>query len=174
MHDFNLIVTSSRFREEEACEEMLDLLDSFGDRGAEAELTVIKGIILAKTTLDPLTVVERLKKLASDEPWEVRYVMRVVPIERVVPAELEDIQGAALDLSARIGQEDSFRVTVEKRHSVLHSREIIEYVAEAVKRKVDLKEPDWIVLVEIVGKDAGVSVVRKDGIFSSVVEKRGD
>ena len=38
MRDFNLIVTSSRFREEEACEEMLDLLDSFGDPSAEAEM----------------------------------------------------------------------------------------------------------------------------------------
>lgn len=174
MLDFNLIVTSSRFREEEACDEILDLLDSFGDQSAEAELTEIKGIILAKTALDPLAVVERLKKLASEEPWDIRYVMRVVPMERVVPAELEDIQGAALDLSARMGPEDSFRITVEKRHSALHSREIIEYVAEAVKHKVDLKEPDWIVLVEIVGKNAGVSVVRKDTVFSSVVEKRGD
>lgn len=174
MHDFNLIVTSSRFREEEACDEILDLLDSFGDQDAEAELTEIKGIILARTALDPLTVVEGLKKLASEEPWEIRYVMRVVPVERVMPAELEDIQGVALDLSARIGPEDSFRVTVEKRHSALHSMEIIEYVAGAVKRKVNLKDPDWIVLVEIVGKDAGVSVVRKDRVFSSVVEKRGD
>jgi tRNA acetyltransferase TAN1 len=173
MHDFNLIVTSSRFREEEACDEMLDLLGSFGDPSAEAEITEIRGIILAKTALDPLTVVERLKKLAADEPWDIRYVMRVVPIEKVVPAELEDIQGAASDLAARIGPEDSFRVTVEKRHSALHSMEIIEYVAEAVKRKVNLTDPDWVVLVEIVGKDAGVSVVRKDRIFSSVVEKRG-
>jgi tRNA acetyltransferase TAN1 len=172
MHDFNLIVTSSRFREEEACDEMLDLLDSFGDQSAEAERTEIRGIILAKTALDPLTVVEQLKKLASGEPWDIRYVMRVVPIERVVPAELEDIQGVASDLAARIGAEESFRVTVEKRHSALHSMEIIEYVAEAVKRKVNLKEPDWTVLIEIVGRDAGVSIVRKDRIFSSVVEKR--
>lgn len=174
MRDFNLIVTSSRFREEEACKEILDLLDSFGDESAEAEITEIKGIILAKTALDPLSVVERLKKLASDEPWEIRYVMRVVPIEKVVPAELEDIQGAASDLATRIGPDDSFRVTVEKRHSALHSMEIIEYIAEAVKREVNLTEPDWVILVEVAGKKAGVSVTRKDQIFSSVVEKRGD
>jgi tRNA acetyltransferase TAN1 len=173
MRDFNLIVSSSRFREEEACDEILDFLNSFGDAEPEAELTEIKGIIIAKTKLDPLQVVGKLKKLASDEPWEVRYVMRVMPVEKVIPAELEDIQGAVADLSTRIRSEDSFRVTVEKRHSVLHSIEIIEYIAEAVKRKVNLTEPDWIVLVEIIGKDAGVSIVRKDQIFSSVIEKRG-
>jgi tRNA acetyltransferase TAN1 len=173
MKDFNLIVSSSRFREEEACDEMLDLLESFGDPDAEAELTEIKGIILARTGLDQLQVIERLKKLASDEPWEIRYVMRVIPAQKVVPAELENIQGAAADLAARIGPNESFRVTVEKRHSALRSMEIIEYIAEAVKRRVNLKEPDWTVLVEIVGGEAGVSVVRKDQVFSSVVEKRG-
>lgn len=173
MKDFNLIVSSSRFREEEACDETLDLLESFGDPEAEAELTEIKGIILAKTRLDPLQVVERLKKLASDEPWEIRYVMRVIPVQKVVPAELEDIQGAVTDLAARIRPDESFRVTVEKRHSALHSMEIVEYVAEAVKRKVNLKESDWTVLVEIVGGDAGISLVRKDQVFSSVIEKRG-
>lgn len=172
MNDFNLLVSSSRFREEDACNEILDLLDSFGDQNAEAEITEVKGIILAKTALDPFEVVGNLKKLTADEPWEIRYVMRVMPIQKVVPAELEDIQGATAELAAHIGQADSFRVTVEKRHSPLHSIELIEYIAEAIKRKVDLTKPDWVVLVEIVGKNAGVSVVRQDQFFSSVVEKR--
>lgn len=172
MKDFNLIVSSSRFREEEACDEMLDLLDSFGDSEAEAELTEVKGIILALTRLDPLQVIERLKKLVSDEPWEVRYIMRVLPVEKTVPAELEDIQGAVSGLAERIGLQDSFRVTVEKRHSALRSVEVIEYVAEAVKRRVNLTEPNWIVLVEIIGDNAGISILKKDQIFSSIVEKR--
>ena len=174
MKDFNLIVSSSRFREEEACDEILDLLESFGDSEAEVELTEIKGIILAITKLDPLQVVDRLKKLAADEPWKIRYVMRVMPIEKVVPAELGDIQSAASILAARIKPEDSFRVTVEKRHSALHSIEIIESIAETVKRKVNLTEPDWIILVEIVGKKAGISVLGENQTFSSVIEKRGD
>lgn len=82
MNDFNLLVSSSRFREEDACNEILDLLDSFGDQNAEAEITEVKGIILAKTALDPLQVVSNLKKLTADEPWEVRYVMRVMPVQR--------------------------------------------------------------------------------------------
>ena len=173
MNDFNLIVSSSRFREEDACDEILDLLGSFGDPDAEAELTEVKGIILARTTLNPLELVEGLKKLAADEPWQVRYVMRVVPVEKVVLAELEDIQGAAADLAARIGPDESFRITVEKRHSALHTIELIEYIAEAVKRKVDLTKPDWVVLVEIVASHAGVSVIKQNQVFSSVVEKRG-
>lgn len=174
MNDFNLIVSTFRFREEDAADEMLDLLDVFGDSEAEAEITDVTGLILARTTMNPVQVVEKLKEVVALEPWEVRYILRVLPIEKIVAPELEDIQGAAGELAAaRIGQDESFRVTVEKRHSHLHSAEIIDYVAEAVRRKVSLESPDWVVLVEIIGKYAGLSVVRPGQIFSSVVEKRG-
>lgn len=173
MNDFNLIVSTFRFREEDAADEILDILELFGDPDAEAEITDVTGLILVKTAMGPVEVVEKLKEVVASEPWEVRYVLRVLPIEKIVGPELEDIQGAAGELAARIGQDESFRVTVEKRHSHLHSAEIIDYVADAVKRKVNLENPGWVVLVEIIGKHAGISVVRPDQIFSSVVEKRG-
>ncbi len=172
MDNFNLLVSSPRFREEDAFDEILDLLDAFGDSDAEAEVTRIAGIILARTSIDPLVVVERLKGLAASDPWEIRYVMRVLPIEKVVPAELEDISGAVGSMAARIPADASFKVMVEKRHTDLHSREIVDYVAQEVKRKVDLENPSWVVLIEIVGRHAGVSVVPPDKLFSSVVAKR--
>lgn len=173
MNDFNLIVSTFRFREEDACNEILDMIDEFGDGEAEAEITNITGLVLVRTKLDPFVVVEKIREIVSTEPWEVRYVLRVLPVEKIVAPELEDIQGAAGELAKKIGQEESFRITVEKRHSALHSKEIISYVADAIKRKVDLENPGWIVLVEIIGGHAGVSIVRPDQIFSSVVEKRG-
>jgi tRNA acetyltransferase TAN1 len=172
MNDFNLIVSTSRFNEEDAADEMLDLIDAFGDPDAEVEITNVRGIIVARTALDPVLVTGKLKELVASEPWEVRYILRVLPIEKVVPAELEDIQGAAGSMAARIPQDASFKVLVEKRHSELHSREIIDYVAQQVQRKVDLENPGWLLLVEIIGKHAGVSVVKPDQIFSSVIEKR--
>lgn len=172
MNDFNLIISTSRFREEDACDEALDLLDSFGDPDAEVEITNIRGIIVGRTALDPVAVAEKLKEQVASEPWEIRYILRVLPIEKVVPSELEDIQGAAASMSERIPKDASFKIMVEKRHCSLHSREIIDYIAQEVPRKVDLENPDWLVLVEIIGKHAGVSVVTPDKIFSSVVEKR--
>jgi tRNA acetyltransferase TAN1 len=170
--DFNLIVSTSRFREEEAQDEILDLLDLFGDQDAEAEITEVKGLLVAQTALDPLQVIEELKGLVAEEPWRVRYILRVIPIEIVVPAELGDIKGVAKELAARIGS-DSFRITVEKRHSPLESMDVIKAVAGEIEGKVNLENPGWIVLVEIVGNEAGVSVLKPDQLFSAVVEKRG-
>jgi tRNA acetyltransferase TAN1 len=169
--EFNLIVSTSRFREEEAQDEILDLLDMFGDPDAEAEITEIKGLLLAQTALDPLEVIEKLKELISSEPWEVRYILRVLPIEWVVSTDLNAIKQAARDLASKIGKE-SFRITVEKRHCALDSIEVIKAIAGEIESKVDLENPGLVVLVEIIGGQTGLSVLRPDQMFSSVVEKR--
>jgi tRNA acetyltransferase TAN1 len=169
---FNLLVSTSRFREEEAQDEILDLLDTFGDPAAEAEITEIKGLLLAQTALNPFEVIERLKDLVASEPWEVRYVLRVIPVELVVPTDPDSIRQAARGLAAAKIGEDSFRITVEKRHSSLESIEVIKAIAGEIESKVDLENPCWVVLVEIIGSETGLSVLKPDQMFSSVVQKR--
>jgi tRNA acetyltransferase TAN1 len=169
---FNLVFSTSRFREEEAQDEILDLLDMFGDQEAEAEITEVKGLLLAQTALDPFAVVGKLKELVASEPWQVRYILRVLPIEAVVPTELDAIRQAAKELASKIGK-DTFRITVEKRHSPVESIDVIRAIAGEIESKVNLENPGWIVLVEVVGNQTGVSVIRPDQMFSSVVEKRG-
>lgn len=171
MADFNLIVSTSRFREEEAQEEILELLDVFGDPEAEAEITEVKGLLIARTALDPLAVIGGLKAMVAEEPWRVRYILRVIPVQVVVPAELDDIKKAAKEFAARIGK-DAFRITVEKRHSPLESMDVIKAIAGEVDGKVDLENPRWVVLVEIVEGRAGISVIKPGQVFSAVVEKR--
>jgi len=157
--------------EEEAQNEILDLLDMFGDPDGESEITEIKGLLVAQTALDPFEVVEKLKELVASEPWQVRYILRVLPIELVVSTDLDSIRRATRDLASKIGK-DTFRITVEKRHSALESIEVIKAIAGEVESKVDLEKPSWIVLVEIIGPQSGLSVLRSDQMFSSVVEKR--
>ena len=172
MNQFNLIVSTYRFREEEAQDEVLDLLDSFGDPDAVCEITEIKGLLLAQSSIEPTKVVEKLKQITSSEPWQIRYILRVLPIMSVIPTGLEDIAGAAAALSGRMKSEDKFRITVEKRHTPLESIDVINAVASRIQRAVDLEDPDWIILVQILGAQTGVSVIAPDNIFSSVVEKR--
>jgi len=172
MNDFNLIVTTHRFAEEKAEDEILELLENFGDSEAVSEITNVTGLIECRTALDPFKVVAMLIKNVQEEPWAIRYLLRVVPIEKVVNASLDEVADAASNLSAKMTEGDSFRITVEKRHTVLQSKSIISSIAARVKNDVDLDQPDWIILVEIVGGDVGVSVLKQSEIFSSVIEKR--
>ena len=107
-----------------------------------------------------------------DNPWEIRYILRLLPIETVGPTQLEYITSNAKRLALKINKHETFRITVEKRHTSLSSLDVIKAVAGFIDNKVNLEKPDWIVLVEIVGKVTGVSVLRPNQIFSSVVEKR--
>jgi tRNA acetyltransferase TAN1 len=168
---FNLVVSTYRFREEDAQHEILKMLNLFGDPEAESEITEVKGLILAQTSLDPVVVVDNLKELVASMPWQLRYTLRVLPVQIVIPTRLEAIRQAARDLAPRIGN-DTFRVTVEKRHTSLGSMQIVNAIASQIGNKVDLDDPNWIILAQILGGLTGLSVLRPDQIFSSVVEKR--
>ena len=171
MDRFNLIVSTYRFREEDAQDEILELLDKFGDQAAESELIEIKGMILVQSSLDPIIVVDNLKQLVASEPWQVRYVLRVLPVQVVVPTRLDTIKQAARDLIKKMGN-DTFRVTVEKRHNSLGSMQIVKAIADQISNKVDLENPGWVILVQVLGGLTGVSILRPHQIFSSVIEKR--
>ncbi|HEY8140451.1 MAG TPA: THUMP domain-containing protein [Nitrososphaera sp.] len=172
MKDFNLVVSTYRFREEEAQDEILNLLEQFGDPDSECEITDIKGILLANTSIGPTDVVAKLKDLTSSDPWQIRYILRVLPIQAVVATDLRSIRHASAELASRIGSTDKFRVTVEKRHSPITSGEIISSVAEVIQSKVDLENPDWVVLVQVLGKQTGISVITPQQTFSAIKEKR--
>ena len=137
------------------------------------ETTEISGLIVAKTSLDPFQAVQKLREMLRRSPAEFRYTLKVVPIETVVPTRLKDIEEAATQLSAKIGENETFRVTVEKRHTELSTKKIIEAAAKHIDREVNLKNPDRIVLIEVMGGATGISVIKPDDILSIAKEKPG-
>jgi tRNA acetyltransferase TAN1 len=118
-------------------------------------------------------VIENLREKLKKQPDEFRYILRVLPIEKVVFTNLEEIKNIMTELSSKISTNDKFRVTVEKRHTELSKKEIIEAVADIIESKVDLKKPDKIVLIEVLGGITGISVIRPNDIFSVNKEKKG-
>ncbi len=77
-------------------------------------------------------------------------------------------------LAAQIRENETFRVTVEKRFTELSSNEIIEAAAANIEREVDLANPDKIVLIEVVGGFTGISVLDPSSIISTTKEKFED
>ena len=75
-------------------------------------------------------------------------------------------------LAKKMHRDDSYRITIEKRNSSIISEEIITQIADKIPNKVSLKNYDWVVLVEILGSDTGVSVLRDSDILSIQREKR--
>jgi len=169
--DFNLIISCARGMESDACSEAWFLLGEIGDKDPKVEKTEISGLIIAKTSLDPFRAVHKLREMLKRSPEEFRYIFRVIPLQAVIPTRVELIEKVAAELSKRIGEKETFRVTVKKRHTELSTKKIIEAVAKHIDRKVNLEKPDKIVLIEVMGKVTGVSVIKPDDILSVVKEK---
>ncbi len=171
MEDFNLLISTSRGNENNACSEIWFLLGELGDKEALVDKTEISGLIVAKTNLDPFKAVEGLRNLLRERPWEFRYVLKVLPIEIVVKTKIEEIKRAAAKLHHKILENETFRVTVEKRHSNISTRDLIEAAVENLDRKVNLSNPDKIILIEVLGRLTGISVIKPSDILSVTKEK---
>lgn len=167
----NLLVTTFRYKEIDASDELSQLLDMLGDKEPSIEITSISGIILANTRLDPLQIVENCREMVRNEPWRFRYVLRIIPLEKICRTEIIEIHKAVKQLCPKIGQHETFMVMIEKRHTKLRSKEIISTVTSDIDRKVNLDNPSWIILIQIVNRLAGISILRSNQIFSSVREK---
>ena len=166
MRKFNLIVTTPRGQENLAAIELEDLLRSLGDESPQVSLTSVAGLITARTNLDPFEVINKVREIIKEEPWRIGNLMRLIPIEEVVESNLEEISQVVEKLSSKIPEDATFRITIEKRHTSLSSSEIVEMAAKKVNRKVNLKNPDWIILIEVVGAFTGISVIKPDQILS--------
>ncbi|XHH08659.1 MAG: THUMP domain-containing protein [Candidatus Bathyarchaeia archaeon] len=172
LKDFNLLASTARGNERPMVNEILFLLkDQLCDQEASAVKTGIRGLIVAKTSLDPHDAIEKLHVLLNEHPYEFRFALRIIPIERVVPTELEAIKQAALELAKRIGETETYRITVEKRFTSLHSTDIISAVASEITCKADMTNPDKILLIEILGAVTGISLVKPSEIISVLKEK---
>jgi len=172
LDDFNLLVSTSRGNERNACSEVWYLLGELGDKNARVDVTPAIGLVVAKTILDPVDVIHKLRVVFKERPWEFRYTLKVTPVQRVVRTDIEEIKRVSADIAREIGVDETFRVSVEKRHTNVSGREIVEAVASRIDRKVNLERPDRIVLVEVLGGFSGISVLRPDDILSTERERR--
>ena len=171
IRDFNLLATTSRGNEDEACSELWYLLGEIGDSTPTIEKTGVAGLIAAKSAFNPFEVIEKLREILHERPYEFRYILRIIPIERVVRTDLGEIQRIAIELSSKIKKNETFRVTVEKRFTEISTRDIIEAAAANIERDVDLNKPDKILLVEVIAGLVGISVIKPEDILAVVKEK---
>lgn len=168
----NLIITCARHFEDETREEIKTILESLGDVELEIVTTEFSGILTVRTSVSYSDVIKKIRQMLEDEPWSIRYTLRVIPVFNTVKTNVQDITKAALRETNKIAPEQTYRITIEKRDSDVSSSEIISQIANNMKNKVSLKKYDWIILIEILGKITGVAVVKDNEILSTNIIKR--
>ncbi len=164
-------MTSAKGLEAKASAEFKEIALLSGIRKVVIDRSAYDGVIEVDVE-NPKALLSFLTDFVRSEPFRVRYILRVIPIDKVVDTKVEDIVKAVKELSSSIGPGESFRITIEARDSPYPDRQLIEALADAVDRKVSLDSPDKIVLLEIFGEYSGVSVISPHDIVSIQKLKR--
>ena len=168
----NLIITCARNLESETKNEIRKILDELGDQEPEILNVGMRGILMVNTIIEPSKIIDWVKNKIIEEPWLIRYCLRIIPIQRITDTEIDKIKQNVIKLKDTIQKNDSYRITIEKRNTSISSNEIITEVAEIFPNKVSLNQPDWIILIEILGNETGISILKNDGMFSLDKAKR--
>ncbi|MDF1539809.1 MAG: THUMP domain-containing protein [Candidatus Thorarchaeota archaeon] len=145
-----------------------------GDDNLEVFGTHVVGLITCMTSLDPFEVVQKLKAMAIENAYQFRYAIRFTPLEKCVKSEIDEIIEATKELLPKIDEDETFRVTVRRRHTDLENMEVVGAIAKIVPREVDLDSPDKTIWVEIVNELTGISVLDRDDDILSIMSMRDD
>ena len=167
----NLLVTSAKGLEARASAEFKEIALLSGSRKLTIERSAYDGVIEVEAE-NPKALISFITDFVKSEPFKVRFIMRLIPVDRVVDTKMKDIVEATKDLASEIGQSQTFRITIESRDSPYSDRELIDAIADAIDRKVSLDSPDKIVLLEVFGEYSGLSVLAPDEIVSIPKLKR--
>ena len=168
----NLIITCARNLELETKNEIKKILDELGDQEPEILNVGMRGILMVNTVIEPLKIIDWVKNKISEEPWLIRYCLRIIPIQSITETEIDKIKQNVIKLKDKIQKNDSYRITIEKRNTSISSNEIITEVAKIFPNKVSLNKPDLIVLIEILGDKTGISILKDSELFSLDKSKR--
>jgi tRNA acetyltransferase TAN1 len=166
------MATCSRHLEEEACDEISEIIQKLGDDSPRIGKSSFSGIIWADTTIDPFVAISEIKKIILDEPWRMRYCHRFIPINQTTLSTLENIVESVKNQIKVMKDTDTYRITIEKRGSEIPSKELIDSVAGIIPNKVSLETYDWNVMIQIMGGITGISILKEQDIISTLKLKR--
>ena len=148
------------------------ILDELGDQEPEILNVGMRGILMVNTVIEPSKIIDYVKNKMIEEPWLIRYCLRIIPIQMITETEIDKIKQNVIKLKDTIQKNDSYRITIEKRNTSISSNEIITEIAKIFPNKVSLNKPDLIVLIEILGDKTGISILKDSELFSLDKSKR--
>ena len=127
---------------------------------------------MVDTTIEPSKIIDWIRNKVVEEPWLIRYCLRIIPIQSITETNIDKIKENVIKLKDSIQKNDSYRITIEKRNTSISTNEIITEIAKIFPNKVSLNKPDLIVLIEILGDKTGISILKDSELFSLDKSKR--
>jgi tRNA(Ser,Leu) C12 N-acetylase TAN1 len=166
LRSFNLVATTQRGNEWACMKELGMLCESLGFEGVRMKRTGFPGLVIGLVDRDPIALVRAVRAIVEEDPWDLRFLQKLTPIEVTVETNIGMIAEAVGKLAQRVPEGKSFRISINKRGCDIASQDVILAAASKVQRRVNLDRPDWVVQIEVIEDAAGVSVLEPKDILS--------
>lgn len=171
---FNLLVTLQGHKDAHAGEELVGIEEIELALSSYEPVLYIKesqypNVVLVELTMDP----EEAVAILMEAPTTV--VSKVVPIDIVVKTRIDTILEKLLVIAKeKMGLGNSFvvRCDLRGREYIESKEELIETVTNDLLNKLGIAvnetNPDWIVQIEVVGEDTGISILKPHQILKKI------
>jgi tRNA acetyltransferase TAN1 len=168
---FNLLITLQGQKDADAGEEVVGIEEiELALQNKEPVLNIkessFSNVILIDLSMNTKDAVQILR----DTPTTV--ISKVVPIEIVTRTRLYGILEKVVHLAGeKFDHGESFvvRCDLRGRKYIESKEELISSITEELSEKLNLsldeKDPTWVVQVEVVGENTGISVLKPDEIL---------
>lgn len=132
----------------------------------------IEGVFKVRTS-KPRAVVKKLAKLCLAEPDIFKMTYQYVPIDTWCASDIKEMQNIIRDLETDIKSSEKWKMTLNKRSYDMPAIDLIMALTDVVdKPRVDLKNPEKVIRVEIFGDKAGIALLKADESLS-VIKLKG-
>ena len=163
---FNLLVSYDPNHAGLAQTELNEALNKIGEK-PKIKVSEVEGLFKVNVS-DARKVVKRLTNLCEADPNLFAATFHYTPIDVWCKSEVSQIQKHIKKAASDIDESESWKLGLNKRHwTKMDGTKLIIKLTEVIDLKnVDLDNPKKIVQVEIIGKEAGISLLRPDEILN--------
>ena len=134
----NLFITCARSLEPETENEIRKIINESGDQKPEIYKSNMRGILFVNTNIEASKIIDCVKVKIKDEPWSVRYCLRIIPVQKTTDTDIDKIKQKVMNLKSNIHENELYRITVEKRNSNTQESQIVYEIAKIIPNKVSL------------------------------------
>jgi tRNA(Ser,Leu) C12 N-acetylase TAN1 len=166
MERYNLLVTFHPNQAGLAEKEVRKRVEDVGGAVEEIEHSSVNGVFCVKVAGDPKETVRAIKEDIQGSPEAMFHTHHWVPVDVWVESNDEEMLDAVDEAAKGIGEHESWMMHVHKRHHPRHSEELMLTLTDHIQKgRVDLKHPDKIIAVEVLGSMAAVSLLKREEII---------
>ena len=146
-------------------EEVESLLECINEK-AELLKSNIAGLFLLHTKKNPKEITKELGDIVGKDADKYKFTFHWIPVDRWCKSDIDEMCKVMKDIDSKMKDDESWKLDLGKRQYEGKSTDLIIKLTENINHpKVDLKNPQKIVKVEIIGDQAAISLLDKNELL---------